>query len=110
MGEHVKTAQRRLSTTRAFPSPSNPAIREKAREMEQMFHKWEWQRESWPLMVFLISPWMTKERQRAATLLQHRLSGTGVLQGALKTGLFYTHLFLNVTLLHACLRGNTVNR
>ena len=74
MGEHVKTAQRRLSTTRAFPSPSNPAIRDKAREMEQMFHKWEWQRESWPSMVFLISQRRTRtERKAADTLLQHRL-------------------------------------
>lgn len=69
---HVKTAHRRLSTTRAFPSPPNPAIRDKAREMEQMFHKWEWQRESWLPMVFLISPRRTtKERKGAATQPQH---------------------------------------
>lgn len=37
-------------------------------------------------------------------------SGTAVLQGVLKTGLFYTHLFQNVTQLHACLRGSAVNR
>lgn len=80
MGEHVKTAQRQLSTTRAFPSPSNPAIRDKAREMEQMFHKWEWQRESWPPMVFLISPRRTTEqREGAATLLQLSLGSNSAL-------------------------------
>lgn len=79
-GEHVKTAQRWLSATRAFPSPSNPAIRDKAREMEQMFHKWEWQRESWPPMVFLISPRRTtKEWKGAATLLQHTLRSNSTL-------------------------------
>ncbi|KAG7511291.1 hypothetical protein JOB18_046448 [Solea senegalensis] len=60
---------------RASSSPSNPAIREKAREMEQMLHKWEWPRESWPLMELLICPRRTIEEgggRRRDPPAQHR--------------------------------------
>lgn len=48
MVQHIRAAQRPFWTSRPFLSASNPAIRAPARETEQMLHKWERHRESWP--------------------------------------------------------------